>query len=100
MNIYAFDVNNYAYKDKDLWNFVYLHGKLQYENGFDLVACDCKPGKPGIYNATVHLHNGEIRKAKLYYWKTNIERGLVVAIDDLEHLLDAEQKYKRRVEIL
>ena len=104
MKIYAFDINFEKFKDIDLWSFVYIHGSLQDENGFDLIGCNERPTKDGIYDVTVVLSNGNERKSKLYFWKDkewNRDRGLIVANDDTQEMHKyALQKYKKKTDIL
>jgi hypothetical protein len=64
--------------------YIYLHGQLQDEAGFDLCHIDQLPEEDGIYDCEVTLTNGLIKPAKLYFWKSkrrNINRGLIVSAD-------------------
>ena len=107
--IYALDIENHRYnedtaKDNLLGEFIYLHGKLQQINGYDLIYLDEIPPKDGIYPCEVILSDGTVMKnCSFYYWKApnrGINRGLVVLNSDIPSLEDAEEKYKQRLEFL
>jgi len=76
--------------------FVYLHGRFEDDNGYDLIYCEQLPAKDGIYDCDVVI-NDVAAPGKLFFWrvgKTN--RGLVVSLDDPEHLKDAKAKFDKR----
>ena len=85
---------------------LYLHGKLEDDNGYDLCLIENCPDADGIYNCEVMMNNGtDIRKAKLFYWvfsKNGYDkpRGLVVQVDDTEHLRSAQWKYEQKCEFI
>lgn len=90
--------------DGMLTNRVYLHGKLQDDNGFDLCwipyfGC-MPPYAVGKYINEFEIDiNGEIRKVNVYVWaKRKYEpfdyHGLVVYADDKEAIEYAENTYK------
>lgn len=79
--------------------YIYLHGELEYENGFDLCHIDQLPEEDGIYDCEITLTNGLIRPAKLYFWKSkirNINRGLIVSADHQGDNHFAALKFKIR----
>ena len=100
------------------------------EGGFDLVYIPDMPKEDGIYDCEVRLCNHEeLIPCKFFYWAVSYgkasdtfiigdsedtsirpdpnnpgmlikDRGLVVAVDDTEHLADAQQKFDERREYL
>ena len=102
IHVYAYDIDFEAWEDKKLTNFIYLHGDLMERNGFDLVALSSIPEKKGIYPVIVHFADGGIEtNAKLFYWKADWkDRGLIVSVDDEEHIKDAQEKYDRNAEYI
>lgn len=86
-------------KDHPATGYIYLHGELEDENGFDLCHIDQLPKKDGIYDCEVTMANGLIRPAKLYFWKSkrrNINRGLIVSADHQGDNHFAALKFKIR----
>lgn len=84
---------------------IYLHGNLERINGFDLVAMDHIPTQKGIYDVNVILKNGNIHKAKLYFWtvlfaKNIRNKGLICELDDTEANKYANVKYNANSEYL
>ena len=91
-------------------SYVYLHGKLQDINGYDLILIDAddipklinKDTDHNINDVSVILSDGSVHEATAYIWKvpfgelTFLTRGLVVAKDDEEYNKDAKAKYERR----
>lgn len=97
--------NNPILHNNPVWSGVYLHGNIQDENGFDIVTSEHGSLDDGIYKCHVILHNGEHRKAKLFYWRSKESpiarsRGLIVALDDMEHLADAQRNFEERAEYI
>ena len=86
--------------DELYFSNVYLHGTASQRNGYDLIGVDEKPTEEGIYDVFIIYHNGKGARGKLFYWKTERDRGLVVEIGDKSHLQDAKEKYERRAEII
>lgn len=85
----------------NLTSFVYLHGQLEEENKFDLVAIDEVPQEDGIYDIEVVLTTGSYKKGKLFFWhKDFMQRGLIVDNDDTEYLEDAQRKFDAKLAIL
>lgn len=79
--------------------YIYLHGELQDEAGFDLCHIDQLPEKEGIYDCEVILPNHDTRQCKLYYWKSRrrkIDRGLIVLANHPGDNKFAEIKFKIR----
>lgn len=79
--------------------YIYLHGELQEENGFDLCHIDQLPEEDGIYDCEVRMANGLVKPAKLYFWKSkrrNINRGLIVSADHQGDNHFAALKFKIR----
>ena len=79
--------------------WIYLHGELQEEAGFDLCHIDQVPEEEGIYDCEVILPNHDTRQCKLYYWKSKrrkIDRGLIVLADHPGDNKFAEIKYRIR----
>lgn len=79
--------------------YIYLHGELQEENGFDLCHIDQLPEEDGIYDCEVRMINGLVKPAKLYFWKSkrrNINRGLIVSADHQGDNHFAALKFKIR----
>lgn len=100
------------------------------EGGYDLVYIPDMPKEDGIYDCEVRLCNHEeLIPCKFFYWSASYgkasdtfiigdpedtsirpdpnnpgmllkDRGLVVAVDDTEHLADAQQKFDERREYL
>jgi len=86
-------------KEHPVTGYIYLHGELQKENGFDLCHIDQLPEEEGIYDCEVRMINGLIKPAKLYFWKSkrrNINRGLIVSADHSGDNHYAELKFKIR----
>lgn len=87
---------------------VYLHGKLEKENGYDLCKVDeCESGfyrnkEDGIYPCTVEMTNGNRYEATMYLWQiplahnTKQTKALVVRNDDTKSVEDAKTKYENR----
>lgn len=111
MNIYAFTMrddgpyNNGDYESR--CGDIYLHGKLDKDNGYDHCGIFSFPDEDGIYDCKVMMPNGDRRKAKLFYWSIRrddgygehlwtMHRGLVVEIGDEEYMRDAQKKFDKR----
>lgn len=89
--INALDQNS----NKEHTPFVYLHGKLEEDNNFDLCQVINLPKLTGVYSALVNIGE-ETRKAKLYFWfpgHNQPPKGLVVDIDDNSGNSTALDKY-------
>ena len=103
MKIYAFDNDFNSHKNVDLWSYVYLHGSLEEEVGYDLVGCKRKPKKAGIYDVEVVLPDGNVRNAILYYWKDtdNDDRGLIIDKFDIEEMhIYALKMYREKAGVI
>lgn len=78
---------------------IYLHGKLEDINGYDLVEFE-PPKERGLYECFVDIQ-GKIYEARLFYWQVELsidykmDRGLIVSIDDNDALVFASEKYLR-----
>lgn len=110
MNIYGLNIKTHdAYKKgTELLNYVYLHGAVNRQNEYDLVAttkkaCDilesCDHGK---FYVNIILHDGTEEQGILYYWtdKNGLHRGLVVSETDEESIEYARWKFDCRANIL
>lgn len=102
MKVYGFSVNQDGpFEDMKTFDFVYLHGKLEKLNHFDLCSIDEEPTKDGIYDVEVELVDHSIYNAKLFFWHDNtnysFQHGLIVEEHDYENLDYAKQKYDERV---
>lgn len=73
-------------------SWVYLHGEVEDNYGYDLVRCPRGfPQEPGIYDALV-----EDTECQLYLWQPSQlpePKGLVVAKGDKEAIAYAQQCY-------
>lgn len=89
-------------------SFIYLHGKLQDINGFDLVCMDFEPTRDGIFPIEVILADGtKYEDCTLYMWDVNAElirenghihqHGLIVLNDDDEGNAYAKECYDKKV---
>ena len=104
MNIYAIDGKTRKTHNEKMKNMfvggMYLEGKLQEMNGFDLFAIKCKyvdelkAKGSGIQDVTVIMKDGTKVDARFYHWTiyngTRL-KGLVVMPDDtdsMEYVLD------------
>ena len=80
--------------------WIYLHGAIEKENGFDLVYIPDKPDKDGVYEANILVNDNSVAGV-LFYWKAGkIDRGLVVKKGDKEFLNDALAKFNKRTPYL
>lgn len=93
-------------------SFVYLHGKLEQDNGFDLCHVVNLPKGEGIYSALVNMTVDGVEKtikSMLYLWYPKtcfqgdnlsqmplIMKGLVCDIDDNYANNDARNKFERK----
>lgn len=96
LTIFGFNKKTY------LFNYVYLHGDLELENGYDIVDTETKEEQnipEGIYNIEVVLHDGRIVPGRLYYWKgfDEIYHGLIVKPTDEEGINYALEYYDNRM---
>ena len=84
-------------------DWIYLHGKLEEINGFDLcrvegLALPPKEEDFGIHFVTTII-NGIDYPSKLYLWKRhNSWAGLVVGILDTEGMREAEELFNKKSE--
>ena len=112
ITIYPFKLDGNGEYDNDdyatLSVEIYLHGKLEMENGYDLCGLKELPDRDGIYDCEVLTDNGT-RQAKLFYWTTQLvaydrsftqRRGLVVQLDDSENMMTAREEFAARSEFL
>lgn len=77
---------------------VYLDGILEEKNGYDLVSFKT-PKNDGIYDCLVII-NGQLFPSKLFFWRTDCDRGLIVSNDDADAIKHAEQKYNERAIVI
>lgn len=112
ITVYPFKLNGDGKYDNDkyatLAGEIYLHGKLERENGYDLCGLKELPDKDRVYDCEV-LMDTRVHKAKLFYWTVQAKaynktvtkhRGLVVAVDDSESMLTAQEEFENRSEFL
>ena len=86
-------------KEHPVSGYIYLHGELEEENGFDLCHIDHIPEKDGVYDCEVRMTNSLVKPAKLYFWKSkkrNINRGLIVSANNQDDNHFAALKFKIR----
>ena len=100
MNIYAFTMSDDGpYNNGDYESCcgdIYLHGKLNKENGYDHCGIFSFPKEDGVYDCNV----------KMFYWSIECSygcvnrwtrhRGLVVEIGDEVYMRDAQKKFDER----
>ena len=95
---------------------IYLHGTLQDKAEYDLIQADTitkdflEKAQDNIYDVTVCIPNKKTSdfnditcfKSKLFFWKIDScclnkqFRGLICAVDDIEALNDAQEKFEKR----
>ena len=86
---------------------VYLHGKLEDDNGYDLCGIENFPYEESPlegFECVVAMRNGEKRKAKFFVWeikewstlKRKAWKGLVAQEGDDYYIKDAARKRKRK----
>lgn len=119
LNVYAIEQGTYNKYDngKELttFSYVYLHGELDDEIGFDIVAIEVDElnnlTESGIYDVNVIKPNGDTVEAKLYFWQVDrvydfsgntmkVNRGLIVYSDDTESVEYAKSKFEIRADYL
>ena len=79
--------------------WIYLHGKIQDINGFDLVCMDFQPTRDGIFPIDVILVDGTKYECTLYIWDVNTnfhQHGLIVLDDDDEGIAYAKKCYETK----
>lgn len=87
-------------KEGFLCPFVYLHGKLEDINKYDLVKLsedtyDSLPLNEEI--PCIAVIDGKEYEAKGFFWENPIHKtGLICAIDDIESIKDAQLKQKTK----
>lgn len=90
-------VKDYTFKATP---YIYLHGELEKENGFDGCYVTHLPEVDGLYECKVIIDNNAYA-GKFYYWiKSGKDRGLIVKAGDVEAEEFAEEKFKERAEFL
>lgn len=108
--LFAFDCENRLFSNKRTLDFCYLHGKIEDDNGFDLVGVDeetmeyLSNADDCILDANVWLKNTEA-ECNFYFWHsildgTRINRGLIVYKDDEVNNRLAKSKFEVRAKIL
>lgn len=98
MTIYAIKCSD----SKPFTDGIYLHGKLEELNGFDLCLADPKPDNEyGVAMCDVIIDD-KTYQGKFYYWHNSIDRlrGLVVALDDTEAIEYASLSFEERLEYI
>ena len=104
MKVYPLHITDEVEYDGMMTNRVYLHGKLQDDNGFDLCwipyfGC-VAPYAVGKYINDFEIDiNGKTRKVNVYIWAKRKDKlfdyhGLVVYADDKEAIEYAENAYE------
>lgn len=90
-------VKDYTFKATP---YVYLHGELEKENGFDGCYVTHLPEADGVYECTVII-NENAYAGTFYYWtKSGKDRGLIIKAGDIKAEEFAEEKFKERAEII
>ena len=90
-------VKDYTFKATP---YIYLHGELEKENGFDGCYITHIPEADGEYECKVIIDD-KAYMGKFYYWfRRGIDRGLIVKVGDTEAEKFAEKKFKERAEFL
>lgn len=102
MDIYAWDINKEenALPSIGCAGHFYLHGMLNFENGYDICGMkrDEYPVNDGIYQVTVHFENGMPDKSAIfYYWRSDgYPRGLVCNVNDIDANKSAKEQYEKK----
>ena len=96
LTVFGFDKKTY------LFNYVYLYGDLELENGYDIVDTETEEEQnisEGIYDIEVVLHDGRIVPGRLYYWKGfgGTYRGFIVSPTDEEGINYVLEYYDNRM---
>ena len=105
MKVYA--IHNWDEVEYDglVTNWIYLHGQLEKDNGYDLcwipfLGC-VPPYRTGIFKDFEIEINGEVRKVNIYVWSSKEDNegyyGLVVYADDDDEANEyAQNAYEER----
>lgn len=93
------EATNPKYKDINSTPWIWIDGKLERINGYDLCYVEDVPTQEGIYDCEVDI-NGELYRAKLFYWhsiESNGEygrwMGYVSEVNDARSLAWSQLKY-------
>ena len=82
----------------NLTSYIYLHGVLQDQNGYDLVYIRDLPDERGVYEADVTLSDGSHRTAHFYRWfDGDKDRGLIVDTEDVDGNSFAMEKFNENM---
>lgn len=107
MKVYGFTINyKCAIKTNAVTSFVYAHGELEKEIGYDLVWIPehgVRAKDEGIYDCVFVYPDGETTEAKIFLWKAETFpciHGLVVKATDTTYLQDAQSKYDCKTEFI
>lgn len=93
INVYPINI----FPEKDITPYIYLHGVIQDEVGFDLISLDKVPELPGIYSVRVFVSETISHICSMYYWIAQAkDRGIIVFADDFEGAKYARDKYLER----
>ena len=107
---YAININHEWYEQDIHYSggsYIYLHGKLEDINGFDLVCMDFEPTRDGIFPIEVILVDGtKYEDCTLYIWdvyevfNNGHQHGLIVLNNDDEANAYAKKCYENKVKML
>ena len=90
-------VKDYTFKATP---YIYLHGELEKENGFDGCYITHLPETDGEYECKVIIDE-KAYAGKFYYWiKSGLDRGLIVKVGDTEAEEFAKKKFKERAQFI
>tara|TARA_R110000868_G_scaffold11594_2_gene56625 strand:- start:2171 stop:2539 length:369 start_codon:yes stop_codon:yes gene_type:complete len=86
-------------------SFVYLHGELEQQAGFDLICVLTENGqepaiRAGKYPVSIAIRNRQYPSMAFIWTPENYPelKGLVVLLDDTEAIAHAEAKYAARAQ--
>ena len=103
MKVYGMTINDEcAIETNAITSFVYAHGKLDREIGYDLLWIpnyfQARDIPEGIHDVDFIYPQGKKVKAKLYIWSDDYgdSHGLCCDITDKDANTDARRKYNRK----
>ena len=111
ITLYALDCESRLFTNLKVLDYCYLHGKIEEDNGYDLVGVEEETlkylsvtCKDSIIDCTVWIKDTE-KECNFYFWHTTmdgirINRGLIVYKDDEVNNRLAKSKFEVRAKIL
>ena len=88
-------------------SYIYLHGKIEDMNGFDIVTFlrGNNPKKDGVYPTKVYLDSTTIVYCTMFLWETNMGNkdgltGLIAMNGDESAMQDAQEKYNAKKDFI